>query len=63
MSSPVELPEATSAFSAEQKQYLEGFLAALAAQVAVPYVGLTAQDQITASPETSAPNLAAPVAS
>ena len=55
---PVELPEASSAFTAEQKQYLEGFLAALAAQI--PYVGTTTQGQITATPDAGAENLAAP---
>jgi ferredoxin-nitrite reductase len=60
MPSPVELPEVTGAFTPEQKQYLEGFLAAVAAQV--PFVGLTMQGQITASPETASVNLAAPAA-
>lgn len=47
-------------FTPEQKQYLEGFLAALAAQ---PFVGATARGQLTAAPpagDLHAINLAAP---
>ncbi len=59
MSAPVVTPDpSTGAFSPEQKQYLEGFLAALAAQA--PFVGLTPTGQITATPEAAASNLAAP---
>ncbi len=60
---PDSLP---AGFSAEQKQYLEGFLAAVAAQA--PFVGQTASGQLTASPPPAggaAPrpaNLAAPPA-
>jgi ferredoxin-nitrite reductase len=43
---PIESP--TAGFTPEQKQYLEGFLAALAAQA--PFVGTTANGQITATP-------------
>jgi ferredoxin-nitrite reductase len=46
-------------FTPEQKQYLEGFLAALAAQP--PFVGHTADGRISAAPAGAAdPNLAAP---
>ncbi len=46
-------------FTAEQKQYLEGFLSALAAQA--PFVGQNAAGQLTADPAGSpaSPNLAA----
>jgi ferredoxin-nitrite reductase len=45
-------------FTPEQKQYLEGFLAALAAQPA--FVGVTAAGQLTATPAEAPANLAAP---
>ena len=55
----------SAGFTPEQKQYLEGFLAALAAQP--PFVGHTASGQITATPASAdgsataaSPNLAAP---
>ena len=60
MSSPSLMPESTAGFTPEQKQYLEGFLAALA--VHVPFVGHTASGQITASPDATATNLATPPA-
>jgi ferredoxin-nitrite reductase len=54
---PTALPESPSAgFTPEQKQYLEGFLAALAAQ---PFVGETAGGQITANAAEAPANLAA----
>jgi ferredoxin-nitrite reductase len=53
---PPEMP--ATGFTAEQKQYLEGFLAALAAQPA--FVGLTAGGQLTATPAEAPVNLAAP---
>lgn len=52
--------DSAAGFTAEQKQYLEGFLAALAAHV--PFVGHTASGQITASPDAAPANLAAPAA-
>jgi ferredoxin-nitrite reductase len=55
---PTEVPSA--GFSPEQKQYLEGFFAALAAQV--PFVGHTASGQITADPAGAPANLAEPPA-
>ncbi len=54
---------AAPGFSAEQKQYLEGFLAALAAPA--PFVGTATNGQLTAAPaggEAAATNLAAPPA-
>lgn len=58
MSAPVATPEPSAGFTPEQKQYLEGFLAALAVQA--PFVGTTAAGQITASPSEAPANLAAP---
>ncbi|HUR56388.1 MAG TPA: NirA family protein [Opitutaceae bacterium] len=58
---PAESPAA--GFSLEQKQYLEGFLAALAAQP--PFVGTNPGGQLTATPGAAGPaatNLAAPPA-
>src|SRR5436190_14750204 len=58
---PTDTP--TTGFSPEQKQYLEGFLAALAVQA--PFVGAMANGQLTATPSPvvagapSSPNLAA----
>ncbi|PTX92496.1 NirA family protein [Opitutus sp. ER46] len=52
-------PPATGEFTPEQKQYLEGFLAAVAA--AAPFVGTTASGQLTATPAAAqSPNLAEP---
>ena len=53
-------PAAAGAFTAEQKQYLESFLAALA--VRLPFVGHTAAGQVTATPAEAPANLAAPPA-
>ncbi len=47
--------ELSAGFTPEQKQYLEGFLAALAA----PFAGHTADGKLTGSPEGGGPNLAA----
>jgi ferredoxin-nitrite reductase len=52
---PIDSP--ATGFTPEQKQYLEGFLAALAAQ---PFVGQTAAGQLTATPGEAPANLAAP---
>lgn len=61
MSSSVLPPEpATGSFTPEQKQYLEGFLAALAAQA--PFVGITEQGRLTSEPSAGTPNLAVPPA-
>lgn len=45
-------------FTSEQKEYLQGFLAGLAGFT--PYVGLTADGRITATPATGQSNLAEP---
>ncbi|HEY4300693.1 MAG TPA: NirA family protein [Candidatus Didemnitutus sp.] len=50
-------PIAAAAFTAEQRQYLEGFLAALAH---LPFAGHTAGGRITADPHAAPNNLAAP---
>lgn len=50
-------------FSAEQKEYLAGFMAGVAASGLVPFVGRTVNGQVTASAENSTtPNLAATAA-
>ncbi len=49
-----------SGFTAEQKEYLAGFLAALAAQP--PFVGETASGRLTAAPAAAPANLAQPPA-
>jgi len=46
-------------FSAEQKEYLAGFLAGAAQRLATPFVGLNADDQFTATPAAAGTNLAA----
>jgi ferredoxin-nitrite reductase len=48
------------AFSAEQKEYLAGFLAGVAQQGLTPYVGATSAGQFTADPAQGGVNLAAP---
>lgn len=53
---PIE-PPSSAGFTPEQKQYLEGFLAALAAQ---PFVGQMLNGQLTATPGEASANLAAP---
>jgi ferredoxin-nitrite reductase len=63
MPSAAPLDSPATGFSPEQKQYLEGFLAALAAQA--PFVAANAAGQLTASPDEAADpsrNLAAPAA-
>jgi ferredoxin-nitrite reductase len=62
MPSTAPLDSPSTGFSPEQKQYLEGFLAALAAQ---PFVGVTGGGQLTATPAEAPVNLAvaAPAAS
>ncbi len=54
-------PERLSAeFSQEQKEYLQGFTAGLAAAGALPFVGVDAQGRLTASPAGGAANQAEP---
>ena len=57
MNTPV-LEPSSAAFSDEQKQYLEGFLAALANRA--PFVGHTEDGRITATATEEKPNLAEP---
>jgi ferredoxin-nitrite reductase len=49
----------SGAFSAEQKEYLQGFFAGAAQRGAMPYVGQTGTGLITADPSAGGPNLAA----
>lgn len=58
MSAPAPATEPAAGFTPEQKQYLAGYLAALAASA--PFVGHTAGGQITATPAEAPANLAAP---
>jgi ferredoxin-nitrite reductase len=58
MTAPLPTDEPSAGFTPEQKQYLEGFFAALAAQI--PFVGHTASGQITADPNSAPVNLAEP---
>jgi ferredoxin-nitrite reductase len=46
-------------FSAEQKEYLQGFFAGAAQRGVIPYVGRTGSGLITADPSNGGPNLAA----
>ena len=59
MNAPELLP-VDAALSVEQKEYLQGFTAGLAAANAFPFVGQNAQGQLTASAVDGARNLAAP---
>ena len=54
---------ASAAFSAEQKEYLQGFFAGAAQRGALPYVGHTSAGLITADPAAGGANLAAESAS
>src|SRR5262245_48714406 len=47
-------------FTAEQKEYLAGFLAGSAQRVQSPYIGATQDGQFTADPAQGGANLAAP---
>ncbi len=60
MPAPVPTAEPSAGFTPEQKQYLEGFLSALA--VSSPFIGHTASGQITADPNGAPGNLAEPPA-
>ncbi|MDX2186644.1 MAG: NirA family protein [Opitutaceae bacterium] len=60
MSTTPILPPSTAGFSAEQKEYLQGFFAGVLASGAAPFVGQTAGGLLTAVPGQSVtPNLAA----
>src|SRR6185436_5893474 len=57
----VELPRpASGEFTAEQKEYLAGFMAGVAQRQLYPYVGEAANGQLTADPAQGGANLAAP---
>ncbi len=58
---PATLPDSAAGFTAEQKQYLEGFLSALAVQA--PFVGHNAAGQLTADSKQASANLATPALS
>jgi ferredoxin-nitrite reductase len=60
MTAPLPTDEPSAGFTPEQKQYLEGFFAALAAQL--PFVGHTVSGQITADSNHAPVNLAEPPA-
>ncbi|MBI3879943.1 MAG: NirA family protein [Verrucomicrobia bacterium] len=51
-----------AAFTAEQKEYLTGFMAGVAQRGLMPYVGATGAGQFTADPAQGGANLAAPAA-
>jgi ferredoxin-nitrite reductase len=51
--------EETAPFSNEQKEYLQGFTAGLAAASALPFVGVDGQGKLTASPSPDVANEAA----
>src|SRR5437773_642790 len=51
---------ASGAFTAEQKEYLAGFMSGIAQRAWDPYVGTTPNGQITANPAQGGPNLAEP---
>lgn len=58
-----ELPTAPNSqgeFTAEQKEYLQGFLAGIAQPGQTPFVGVAADGRITAGPAGGGTNLAAP---
>src|SRR5262245_50123295 len=59
--SPLPLaPPVSGEFTAEQKEYLAGFLAGVAQRSVLPYVGVTPAGEITADPAQGGPNHAAP---
>ena len=53
------IPSSAGSFTAEQKEYLSGFLAGIA-QRGLPYVGSTVNGQFTADPAQGGANLATP---
>jgi ferredoxin-nitrite reductase len=60
---PLAFAHPPQPFSAEQKEYLAGFMAGVAAGGLVPFVGHDTRGQIVAVPQSSdTPNLAAPAA-
>jgi ferredoxin-nitrite reductase len=59
VNAPDPLP-VDATLTVEQKEYLQGFTAGIAAATALPFVGQNAQGQLTASASDGAQNLAAP---
>lgn len=60
-SAPASLPVLPQGeFTAEQKEYLTGFMAGIAQRGLFPYVGLTATGAFTGEPGQGGPNLAEP---
>ncbi len=58
---PAQFPLAPDSFSADQKEYLQGFMAGVLASGQYAFVGATAAGQLTGSPDAAATgNLAAP---
>ena len=55
-------PRASGEFTAEQKEYLSGFMAGIAQRGLWPYVGADASGLLTAEPAAGGPNQAAPAA-
>jgi len=51
---------ATAAFTTEQKEYLQGFAAGMAAASVVPFVGVDPAGKLTASSASGTANLAGP---
>lgn len=49
----------TNGFTSEQKEYLAGFFAGVAQRMPAPFVGLTADGQLTNDPQSGTANLAA----
>ncbi|MBI3878002.1 MAG: NirA family protein [Verrucomicrobia bacterium] len=62
MSTTLETPPAPAgtAFNAEQKEFLAGFMAGIAQRGLFPYVGAVPAGQFTNDPTAGGPNLAAP---
>jgi len=57
---PTAVPGLHGEFTAEQKEYLQGFLAGVAKRELTPYVGATEEGRITADPANGGSNLALP---
>ena len=60
--SPPTLDPVAGEFSAEQKEYLTGFMAGIAQRGLFPYVGTTGAGQLTGDSAQGGANLAAPEA-
>ena len=60
VSKDAKAPLSAGEFTLEQKEYLAGFMAAIAQRGLAPYVGATASGQFTSDPAQGGENLAAP---